>query len=125
MEIKLTQEQVDLVAHNPLLLQAYASIKENAERQGTTESEKNSAIKSAQRLLDLIIGDPAMFRAYESYEKAERDYISGMNGARREAAREAKGEAAREIARNFKAMNVPIEQIAQGTGLTEAQIGEL
>jgi predicted transposase/invertase (TIGR01784 family) len=37
----------------------------------------------------------------------------------------AKQEGAQEIARNLKAMGIPIEQIAQGTGLTEEQIRAL
>jgi predicted transposase/invertase (TIGR01784 family) len=41
------------------------------------------------------------------------------------AKQEAEQEKALGIARNFKAMGIPIEQIAQGTGLTEEQIRAL
>jgi cell shape-determining protein MreC len=44
----------------------------------------DSAIQMVQEKLDLISRDPEMFRAYEKYEKAERDYISGINAAQRQ-----------------------------------------
>jgi predicted transposase/invertase (TIGR01784 family) len=69
--------------------------------------------------------DEASFRAYLRYEKAERDYISGINGARREGRREGRqegrqegrGEKALEDARNFLGMGLSPEQVAKGTGL--------
>jgi predicted transposase/invertase (TIGR01784 family) len=38
---------------------------------------------------------------------------------------EAKRAGIKEVARNFKKLGIPIEQIAQGTGLTEQQITDL
>jgi predicted transposase/invertase (TIGR01784 family) len=62
-------------------------------------------------------------------QMALSDWTSGVNYARREGIKEGikTGEEQKtvEIARNLKAMGVPIGQIAQGTGLTEAQIREL
>ena len=62
-----------------------------------------------------------MFRAYEKYEKAERDYISGINAAKREA----RQEALRETARKLKARGLPLGEIAKDTGLDVAIIKEL
>jgi hypothetical protein len=44
----------------------------------------DSAIQLIQENLDIITRDPALLRDYEGYEKAERDYASGINAARRE-----------------------------------------
>jgi predicted transposase/invertase (TIGR01784 family) len=98
----------------------------------------DTAIQMTQEKLEMIARDPGLRRAYESIEKAERDYISGMNGARREAAEAARKEAEaarkeaeavrgtmRETVRNLKADGVPTEQISKWTGLSEAQIKEL
>jgi predicted transposase/invertase (TIGR01784 family) len=69
----------------------------------------DSAIQLAQDKLEMIARDPELLRAYERYEKAASDWTTGVNGARREERRE--------IARNLKAIGIPVEQIARGTGL--------
>jgi predicted transposase/invertase (TIGR01784 family) len=79
--------------------------------------QMDSAIHLAQDKLDMIARDPELLRSYEQYEKAASDWTSGINGARREE-RQA-------IARNFKALGVPNEQIAQGTGLSLDDIAKL
>jgi predicted aspartyl protease len=49
----------------------------------------------------------------DGYAKAESDWVSGINGTKRD------------IARNFKGMGIPLDQIAQGTGLSIAEIQRL
>jgi predicted transposase/invertase (TIGR01784 family) len=57
--------------------------------------------------------------------KYELDTQSRLVEAKREAKREERRKRDREIARNFKKLGISVEQIAQGTGLTEQQINEL
>jgi predicted transposase/invertase (TIGR01784 family) len=112
----------------------------------------DSAIRLVQEKLNQIGLDPGLRRAYEGIEKAERDRISGLNAVNRKLAEadrrtaeaerrateaerratevkreavEADRKAKREIARNLKARSFPVEQIAELTGLFEAQIREL
>ncbi|MDR1230165.1 MAG: Rpn family recombination-promoting nuclease/putative transposase, partial [Spirochaetaceae bacterium] len=105
----------------------------------------DSAIRLVQENLDMITRDPALLRAYEGYEKAERDYVSGINAARREGMLKGVQQGIRqgiqqgvqqgiqqgalerdwELARKLKADGVFTEQIARWTGLSEAQIREL
>jgi predicted transposase/invertase (TIGR01784 family) len=58
---------------------------------------------------------------YHMREMALSDWTSGVNHARQEG----KEEGQKEIARNLKAMGIPIGQIAQGTGLTIEQMDNL
>jgi predicted transposase YdaD len=86
---------------------------------------------------DLIARDPAMLRAYEQYEKAASDYISGINGARREGRREGRQEGRQEgrligeqnkamdIARNMKVEGDTKEKIDRTTGLSLEEIARL
>jgi predicted transposase/invertase (TIGR01784 family) len=76
------------------------------------------AIRKVQNAIDLIQGDEASFRAYLRYEKAERDEISRVNGARRED-RIA-------VTKNLKDMGVLTpEQISAATGLSLDEIERL
>jgi predicted transposase/invertase (TIGR01784 family) len=65
--------------------------------------------------------DKEALRAYQMREMALSDWTSGLNHARREGKREG----IQEIARNFKKIGVPLEQIAQGTGLSVEDIARL
>jgi predicted transposase/invertase (TIGR01784 family) len=69
----------------------------------------------------MIQGDPALLRAYQSYEKAERDERNRINGARRETQRETK----QEIARKMRDDNMPVDQIGKYTGLSIEEIAKL
>jgi predicted transposase/invertase (TIGR01784 family) len=80
--------------------------------------QMDEAIQKAQERVAFITNDKEALRAYQMREMAISDWTSGVNHARREGRREGQ----QDIARNFKAMGIPIEQIAQGTGLTEEQI---
>jgi predicted transposase/invertase (TIGR01784 family) len=81
----------------------------------------DKAILMAQTKLEVIERNPELLRAYERYEKAASDWTSSINGAKRETRRETR----REIARNLKNIGIPVEQIAQGTGLSAEDIAEL
>jgi predicted transposase/invertase (TIGR01784 family) len=81
----------------------------------------DNTIGLTQDKVEMIMRDPELVRAYEKYEKAASDWTSGMNGARRAG----QWSERREVARNFKEMGIPIEQIAQGTGLSIEDIAKL
>ncbi|MDR0908333.1 MAG: Rpn family recombination-promoting nuclease/putative transposase [Spirochaetaceae bacterium] len=44
----------------------------------------DAAIQKAQSVMEKIQRDPALRRAYDQYEKAQSDWVSGINGAKRE-----------------------------------------
>jgi hypothetical protein len=77
----------------------------------------DKAILMAQTKLEVIARSPELLRAYERYEKAASDWTSTINDARLEGQRE--------IARNLKAIGVPVEQIVRGTGLSLGDIAKL
>jgi predicted transposase/invertase (TIGR01784 family) len=95
------------------------------------------AIRKAEERVAHIAGDKEALRAYEMRQMALSDWTSGVNHARREGLeegiktgikrgiKEGEKQKAVEIARNLKALGVPLGQISQGTGLTESQIREL
>jgi predicted transposase/invertase (TIGR01784 family) len=91
------------------------------------------AIKKAEARVAHVSNDKEALRAYEMRQMALSDWTSGINHARREGIQEGiktgiqtgKDQKAVEIARNLKAIGVPIGQIAQGTGLPEAKIQAL
>jgi predicted transposase/invertase (TIGR01784 family) len=93
----------------------------------------DSAIRLVQENLDMITRDPALLRTYEGYEKTERDYVSGINAARREGMlkgvqqgiQQGKQDEKWELARKLKADGVFTEQIAKRTRLSVAQIRTL
>jgi predicted transposase/invertase (TIGR01784 family) len=58
-------------------------------------------------------------------EMALSDWTSGINHAREEGIREGRQEGKEEIARNFKRIGIPVEQIARGTGLSVEEITNL
>jgi predicted transposase/invertase (TIGR01784 family) len=102
----------------------------NSPREAVEEVlDMDNAIRMAQSKMDMIARDPAMLRAYEQYEKAASDYVSGINGARRagrlEGKREGKLEGRLEIAGNMKKMGFSPQQIADATGLQAAEIAAL
>jgi predicted transposase/invertase (TIGR01784 family) len=65
--------------------------------------------------------DPTLLRSYLKYEKAASDEISRMNGARQEGSRNK----AIEIAVKMKTRGLPLDQIAQDTGLSVEEIAKL
>jgi predicted transposase/invertase (TIGR01784 family) len=89
----------------------------------------DGTIGKFQSVMDKIRRDPAMRRTYEQYEKAESDWTSGINGAKREGIREGleKGMQMRnwEIAKELKGIGLPADQIARATGLSVSDIAGL
>jgi flagellar biosynthesis/type III secretory pathway protein FliH len=100
------------------------------------------AIQKVQEAIDFIQSDEALFRTYLSYEKAERDEISRINGARREGLekglekglqkglqkglREGLQKGRLEMAQNLKKIGVLTpSQIQAVTGLSPDEIAEL
>jgi predicted transposase/invertase (TIGR01784 family) len=88
------------------------------------------AIQKVQEAIDFIQSDEALFRTYLSYEKAERDEISRLNGARREGLEKGlekglqKGRI--EMAQNLKKIGVLTPgQIQAVTGLSPEEIAAL
>ncbi len=95
--------------------------------------EKNKEIKKAQEELEYLSGDEEARRIAELREKAIRDEITNLEGARAEG--EARGKAegeiigeknkSLEIAKKMKEENIPMEQIEKITGLTKKEIENL
>jgi predicted transposase/invertase (TIGR01784 family) len=67
--------------------------------------------------MEYVSIDKEALRAYQMREMALSDWTSGLNHARREGIQE--------VARNLKKIGVPLEQIAQGTGLSIEDIARL
>jgi predicted transposase/invertase (TIGR01784 family) len=90
----------------------------------------DSGIQKAQERMDLVTMDREAYRAYEKREAQIAFYDEDVRSAAQEAAKELVAEAAQEAARNrdieiarsFKAMGIPIEQISRGTNLTVEEI---
>jgi predicted transposase/invertase (TIGR01784 family) len=85
----------------------------------------DEAIGKAEARAEYLMKDKEALRVYEMRQMALSDWTSGVNHARREGIKEGIRTGKQETARNLKAIGIPIEQIAQGTGLTEAQIRDL
>jgi predicted transposase/invertase (TIGR01784 family) len=74
----------------------------------------------------VVVSQEEIERARQvSEEKYQLDLQSKLVQARREGRQEGLQQRKLEIARNIKVLGVPIEKIAQATGLTERQINEL
>jgi predicted transposase/invertase (TIGR01784 family) len=84
-------------------------------------AEKNPMIHEAYCKLQVMSEDEANRMLYEARLKAQRDEYSRIQGARREGLDEGR----REVARNLKRMGIPVEHIAQGTGLSSEDIAKL
>jgi predicted transposase/invertase (TIGR01784 family) len=89
----------------------------------------DKAIESAQARAAYVSSDKEALRAYQMRKMAQLDLNSGLSYALREGEKkgEQKGEQKekKKIAHNLKALGIPIGQIAQATGLSEAEIGRL
>jgi predicted transposase/invertase (TIGR01784 family) len=73
----------------------------------------DQAIQKVQEKIDWIQGDPELLRAYLRYEKAASDEKTRINGTRRE------------IAQKMKNRGLPVDQIAEDTGLSIEEITKL
>ena len=122
----------------------------NISEEGVKEAmEKNKEIKKAQEELEYLSGDEEARRIAELREKAIRDEITNLEGARAEGELigEARGKAEgeiigeergrkigeikgmkkekTEIAKKMKEENIPMKQIEKITGLTKEEIENL
>jgi predicted transposase/invertase (TIGR01784 family) len=98
---------------------------------------QNTEIRKAVNMLFELSADDKVRAEYEMRLKARLDRNSFLHEAREEGMEkglekgmkkgreEGRQKEKEEIARNLKALGIPIEKIAQGTGLTEQQIKEL
>ena len=114
----------------------------NISEEGVKEAmEKNKEIKKAQEELEYLSGDEEARRIAELREKAIRDEITNIEGARAEGKALGKTEGEiigeergkikgmkkekTEIAKKLKNMNIEIKQIEKATGLTKEEIENL
>jgi predicted transposase/invertase (TIGR01784 family) len=100
-------------------------------------AEKNPVIHEAYCKLQVMSDDEANRMIYEARLKARRDEYSRIEGARREGELKGRREGELqgrqegelkgrlEVARTFKSMGIPVEHIAQGTGLSSEDIAKL
>jgi predicted transposase/invertase (TIGR01784 family) len=79
--------------------------------------KRNPQIKKGVGIRMKLSQDERTRLLYEAREKARRDMVSRMNGARREEKLE--------NARNFLLLGVPVEIIAKTTGLSEDDVKKL
>ncbi|MDR1029849.1 MAG: Rpn family recombination-promoting nuclease/putative transposase, partial [Treponema sp.] len=99
--------------------------KAEREEEFTMLARKNPMIREAYSKLQVMSEDEATRMLYEARLKAQRDDYSRMQGAHQEGHREGLEEGVKKVARNLKAIGMPIGQIVQATGLTGEQINEL
>ena len=83
--------------------------------------EENKEIKKANEELEYLTGDEAVRRMAFLREKAERDYVTNMNGAREEGERNK----AKEIAKEMLTKGFDISTIVEITKLTKEEVEEL
>ena len=84
--------------------------------------KENKEIEKANEELEYLTGDDAVRRIAFLREKAERDYISNMSGAREEGIEEGEKKKTIEIAKEMLAKGIEIELIKEITKLTEEEL---
>lgn len=89
--------------------------------EGTNIMQENENIKNAMEKLEEVSQDEKLRRIAELKEKARRDEISGLNGARREGKRETQIE----VAKKMKTKNMDIDTIIEITELTREEIEKI
>ena len=97
--------------------------------EGTNIMQENENIKNAMEKLEEVSQDEKLRRIAELKEKARRDEISGLNGARREGIKEGETIGERktklEVAKKMKEEKLPIELIIKITGLEKEEVEKL
>ena len=81
-------------------------------------AERSPQMRKAVGVLKELSADERTRMLFEEREIARRDYVSRMNGAKREG----RSEGINEVARNLLKRNRPIEEIMEDTGLTREEI---
>ena len=95
--------------------------------------EENEEIKKANEQLEYLTGDEAVRRMAFLREKAERDYVTNMSGAREEGIEEGMKEGIKEgekkkaikIAKEMLKEGIEREKIIKITGLTGEEIDKI
>ena len=87
--------------------------------------EENEEIKKANEQLEYLTGDEAVRRMAFLREKAERDYVTNMSGAREEGKEEGGKEKAIEIAKEMLKEGIEKEKIIKITGLTKEEVEKI
>jgi predicted transposase/invertase (TIGR01784 family) len=83
----------------------------------------DTAIRKAEEKMAYVASDKEALRAYQMRAMALSDLTSGFNHAREEGLREGIQKGMREIASRMKERGVPVDQIAEYTGLSFEEIG--
>ena len=83
--------------------------------------EENEEIKKANEQLEYLTGDEAVRRMAFLREKAERDYVTNMSGAKEEGEKNK----AIEIAKEMLKEGMEIEKIIKITKLTDKELEKL
>jgi predicted transposase/invertase (TIGR01784 family) len=91
--------------------------KESPEKLVEEVIKMDAGIQRAEKKMAYVTGDKEALRAYQMREMALSDWTSGINHAREEGIRETAGK--------LKKIGIPVEQIAQGTGLSIDDIAKL
>lgn len=90
---------------------------------------ENKEIKEAAKELKYLTGDEAIRRKAFLREKAIKDYVTNMEGAKEDGIKQGKKAGKREekieIAKNLLKEKIPIEVIIKATGLKEEEIKEI
>jgi predicted transposase/invertase (TIGR01784 family) len=78
----------------------------------------DTGIEKAEERVTYVSGDKEALRAYEMRQLGLSDFNTALASARNEGLKTG----AEKIAHNLKALGVPVIQIVQATGLSEAQV---
>ena len=87
--------------------------------------EENKEIKKANEELEYLTGDEAVRRMAFLREKAERDYVTNMSGAKEEGEKIGERNKTIEIAKEMLKEGMEIEKIIKITKLTDKELEKL
>jgi predicted transposase/invertase (TIGR01784 family) len=85
----------------------------------------DTAIRTTAERMDMIRRDPGLAHAYDLYEEERIAHLMWAQGERREGRQEGEYNKGLAIARKMKGRNVPLDQIAEDTGLSPDEIAKL
>jgi predicted transposase/invertase (TIGR01784 family) len=86
---------------------------------------KDPVIEEAYCKLQVMSEDEANRMIYEARLKAQRDEYSRLQGALRKGREQGWQEGREKVARNLKALDVPVEKITRATGLSADEVAAL
>ena len=111
-------------------LEFYSSIRDNLDSIGTFDSEEKRVLSLCIKTMDIAYGynkgdDIQRLLSENQIQEVDKmlcDVIEYAKVEKEEIATNAKVEKAMEVARNLLKMNMPVENIAEATGLTASEI---